>query len=62
MTPPPLEPGRQRGDIPVSPGDVLNRVDVVEEVETVDLDLFGYSVDGFDRGGFDRFGFNRKGE
>ena len=62
VTPPPLEPGRQRGDIPVSPGDVLNRVDVVEEVETVDLDLFGYSVDGFDRGGFDRFGFNRKGE
>ncbi|XP_070188785.1 uncharacterized protein [Littorina saxatilis] len=57
----PSDPGRQRGDIPVSPEDAVNRLDVVDEIETVDLDLFGYGVDGIDRSGFDRYGYNRKG-
>ena len=61
---PPRRPrpgGPQRGDIPVSPDDTGSEVEVEEETETVNLDLFGYGQDGFDRSGFDRYGYNRKG-
>lgn len=48
-----LSPDQKRGDIPVKPE---------EEIEVVELDLFGYDADGFDLSGFNRFGFNRKGQ
>nr|KAG5691655.1 hypothetical protein BaRGS_022930 [Batillaria attramentaria] len=42
--------GPNRGDIPVTP-DVDFEVEVEETVGDVDLDLFGYDVNGFDRAG-----------